>query len=140
MKTELTFLSRVAYRGREITAPRLRGLLALLAGESRSGCSTARLVDGLWRDEPPANPANALRILVSRTRSQLGADVVVSTPTGYRLALGEEQVDSSAVVRCAEASARHARAGDHAAALASAEEGLASGTRPRTRTPRRATR
>ncbi|MYS94830.1 MULTISPECIES: ATP-binding protein [Streptomyces] len=125
MKTELTFLSRVAYRGREITAPRLRGLLALLAGELRSGCSTARLVDGLWRDELPANPANALRILVSRTRSQLGADVVVSTPTGYRLALGEEQVDSSAVVRCAEAGARHARAGDHAAALASAEEGLA---------------
>ncbi|WP_030241050.1 MULTISPECIES: ATP-binding protein [unclassified Streptomyces] len=125
MTTDLTLLSRVAYRGREITAPRLRGLLALLAGELRSGCSTARLVDGLWQDELPANPANALRILVSRTRSQLGADVVVSTPSGYRLALGEEQVDSSAVVRCAEASARHARAGDHAAALARAEEGLA---------------
>ncbi|MFE7896006.1 ATP-binding protein [Streptomyces sp. NPDC057424] len=125
MKPELTLLSRVAYRGREITAPRLRGLLALLAGELRSGCSTARLVDGLWQDQLPANPANALRILVSRARSQLGADVVVSTPAGYRLALSEEQVDSSAVVRCAEASARHARAGDHAAALAGAEEGLA---------------
>ncbi|MEU1176851.1 BTAD domain-containing putative transcriptional regulator [Streptomyces sp. NPDC005820] len=125
MKTELILLSRVAYRGREITAPRLRGLLALLAGELRSGCSSARLVDGLWQDELPANPANALRILVSRARSQIGADVVVSTPTGYRLALAEDQVDSSAVVRCAEASARHARAGDHAAALASAEEGLA---------------
>ncbi|MFJ5731697.1 ATP-binding protein [Streptomyces paradoxus] len=125
MKTELTLLSRVAYRDREITAPRLRGLLALLAGELRSGCSTARLVDGLWQDELPANPANALRILVSRTRSQLGADVVVSTPTGYRLALDEEQVDSSAVVRCADACARYARAGDHAAALAGAEEGLA---------------
>ncbi|WP_416984929.1 ATP-binding protein [Streptomyces sp. T028] len=124
MKTELTLLSGVAYRGREITAPRLRGLLALLAGELRSGCSTARLVDGLWQDELPANPAGALRILVSRARSQLGADVVVSTPTGYRLALDEEQVDSSAVVRCAEASVRQARAGDHAAALASAEDGL----------------
>ncbi|EPD62515.1 hypothetical protein HMPREF1211_04149 [Streptomyces sp. HGB0020] len=125
MKTKLTLLSRVAYGGREITAPRLRGLLALLAGELRSGCSTARLVDGLWQDEPPANPANALRILVSRARAQLGADVIVSTPTGYRLALGEEQVDASAVVRCAEASTRHALAGDHAAALAGAEEGLA---------------
>ncbi|WP_340378177.1 BTAD domain-containing putative transcriptional regulator [Streptomyces sp. SS7] len=124
MKTELTLLSRVAYRGQEITAPRLRGLLALLAGELRSGRSVAGLVDGLWRDELPANPAGALRILVSRARSQLGADVVVNTPTGYRLALGEEQVDSAAVVRCAEASARQARAGDHAASLASAEEGL----------------
>lgn len=125
MTTDLILLSRVAYRGREITAPRLRGLLALLAGELRAGRSTARLVEGLWQDEPPANPANALRILVSRARSQLGPDVVVSTPTGYRLALGEEQVDSAAVVRCAEASARNTRAGDHAAALASAQEGLA---------------
>ncbi|MFF7212870.1 ATP-binding protein [Streptomyces sp. NPDC008238] len=125
MTTDLTLLSRVAYRGREITAPRLRGLLALLAGELRAGCSTARLVDGLWRDELPANPANALRILVSRARSQLGPDVVISTPTGYRLALDEEQVDSSAVLRRAEASARHSRAGDHAAALAGAQEGLA---------------
>ncbi|WP_326578757.1 AfsR/SARP family transcriptional regulator [Actinacidiphila glaucinigra] len=125
MTTDLTLLSRVAYRGREITAPRLRGLLALLAGELRAGCSTARLVEGLWQDELPANPANALRILVSRARTQLGPDVVVSTPTGYRLALGEEQVDSAAVVRCAEASARHTRAADHAAALASAQEGLA---------------
>ncbi|MQY14550.1 hypothetical protein SRB5_47180 [Streptomyces sp. RB5] len=125
MTTELTLLSRVAHRGREITAPGLRGLLALLAGELRAGCSSARLVDGLWRDELPANPANALRILVSRARSQLGADVVVSTPTGYRLALDEDQVDASAVLRAAGAAARHARAGDHAAALASAEEGLA---------------
>ncbi|MEU0186676.1 BTAD domain-containing putative transcriptional regulator [Streptomyces sp. NPDC006207] len=125
MTTDLTLLSRVAYRGQEITAPRLRGLLALLASELRSGCSTSRLVDGLWQDELPANPANALRILVSRARSLLGAGVVVSTPTGYRLALTEEQVDASAAVRCAEASARHTRAGDHAAALASAEEGLA---------------
>ncbi|WP_419998175.1 ATP-binding protein [Streptomyces boninensis] len=125
MTADLTLLSRVAYRGQEITAPRLRGLLALLAGELRSGCGTARLVEGLWQEEPPANPANALRILVSRARAQLGPDVVVSTPTGYRLALGEEQVDTAAVLRCAEDTARHGRAGDHAAALASAEAGLA---------------
>ncbi|NGN64061.1 AfsR/SARP family transcriptional regulator [Streptomyces sp. A7024] len=124
MTADLTLLSRVAYRGREITAPRLRGLLALLAGELRGGCSSGRLVEGLWQGELPANPANALRILVSRARAQLGADVVVSTPTGYRLALSAEQVDSSLVLRCAEESARHGRAGDHAAALASAEEGL----------------
>lgn len=121
---ELTFLSRVAFRGREITAPRVRGLLALLAGELRGGCSVARLVDGLWGDELPADPANALRILVSRARAQVGADVVVSTPAGYRLALAADRVDTAAVVRCAEASARAARGGDHAGSLAAAEEGL----------------
>ncbi|MGO4424471.1 hypothetical protein AB4Z54_38695, partial [Streptomyces sp. MCAF7] len=102
MTTELTLLSRVSCRGREITGPRLRGLLALLAGEPRTGCGTARLVDGLWpEDRPedrPENPTKALQILVSRARSQLGADVIASTPTGYRLALPEDQVDSSAVL------------------------------------------
>ncbi|MES4909358.1 MULTISPECIES: BTAD domain-containing putative transcriptional regulator [unclassified Streptomyces] len=129
MTTELTLLSRVSCRGREITGPRLRGLLALLAGEPRTGCGTARLVDGVWpRERPgerPENPTKALQILVSRARSQLGADVIASTPTGYRLALPEEQVDSSAVLLSEAASARHARAGDHAAALAHAEAGLA---------------
>src|SRR6266540_2992509 len=97
--TELTLLSRVAYRDREINGPRLRGLLALLAGDLRTGCSAARLMEGLWPDEQPENPAKALQILVSRARAQLGSDVIVRTPTGYSLALREEQVDASAVLR-----------------------------------------
>src|SRR6266542_3723109 len=123
--TELTLLSRVAYRDREINGPRLRGLLALLAGDLRTGCSAARLMEGLWPDEQPENPAKALQILVSRARAQLGSDVIASTPTGYRLSLREDQVDTSAVLLSASASVRCSRAGDHAAALAHAEEGLA---------------
>src|SRR6266536_649939 len=123
--TELTLLSRVAYRDQEISGPRLRGLLALLAGDLRTGCSAARLVEGLWPDEQPEYPAKALQILVSRARAQLGSDVIASTPTGYRLSLREDQVDTSAVLLSASASARRSRAGDHAAALAHAEAGLA---------------
>ncbi len=122
---ELTLLSRVAYRGQEIPGPRLRGLLALLAGDLRTGCSTARLVDGLWPHEQPENPTKALQVLVSRARAQLGADVIASTPTGYRLALGEDRVDTSAVLLSASASARHSRAGDYEVALAHAAAGLA---------------
>ncbi|MFD7499870.1 ATP-binding protein [Streptomyces sp. NPDC059850] len=126
MTIELTVLSTVSYRGEVITAPRLRGLLALLAGDLRTGCSTGRLVDGLWPepDEQPENPVKAVQILVSRLRSRLGAEVVVSTPSGYRLGLGEERVDASAVLLHAAACAEKARAGDHAGALAEAEEGL----------------
>jgi predicted ATPase/DNA-binding SARP family transcriptional activator len=123
--TELTLLSRVAYHGQEVTAPRLRGLLALLAGDLRTGCSTARLVEGLWPDELPEHPGKALQILVARARAQLGADLIASTPSGYRLSLADEQVDASAVLLRAAASARCSRAGDHAAALAHAEAGLA---------------
>jgi predicted ATPase/DNA-binding SARP family transcriptional activator/tetratricopeptide (TPR) repeat protein len=123
--TDLTLLPRVAYLGQEVTAPRLRGLLALLAGDLRTGCSTERLVQGLWPDELPERPAKAVQVLVSRARAQLGADVLASTPTGYRLALAEEQVDSSALLLHAAASADRARAGDHAGSLAAAEAGLA---------------
>ena len=125
MTTELALLSQVACRGREITAPRLRGLLALLAGELRTGCSTGRLVEGLWPEEQPERPGKAVQVLVSRLRAQLGAELIVSTPTGYRLALDEAQVDSSALLLFEAASAERARAGDHEGALAQAEAGLA---------------
>jgi len=122
---DLTLLPRVAHRRQEVTAPRLRGLLALLAGDLRTGCSTERLVEGLWPDELPERPGKALQVLVSRARAQLGADLIVSTPTGYRLALAEDQVDSSALLLHAIASADRARAGDHTGSLAAAEAGLA---------------
>ncbi|MFE3587143.1 hypothetical protein ACFXOY_06415 [Streptomyces niveus] len=127
MTTELRLLSEVSYRGREITGPRLHGLLALLADDLRAGRSSARLVADLWpeNEERPEHPKKALQVLVSRVRSQLGPGLVVSTPTGYRLALDEHQVDASAVLLSAAESARHARAGDHIAALRHAEAGLA---------------
>ncbi|MET9076413.1 BTAD domain-containing putative transcriptional regulator [Streptomyces sp. NPDC004232] len=125
MTIELTLLPRVACRGQEITAPRLRGLLALLAEDLRTGCSTGRLVEGLWPDELPGRPGKAVQVLVSRLRAQLGAGLIVSTPTGYRLALDEAQVDSSALLAHEGASAERARAGDHEGALTRAEAGLA---------------
>jgi predicted ATPase/DNA-binding SARP family transcriptional activator len=123
--TELTLLSRVSYRGQEIAGPRMRGLLALLAADLRTGCSAAGLVEGLWPDGQPENPVKALQVLVSRARAQLGSGVIASTPAGYRLSLSGDQVDASAVLLSASASARHSRAGDHAAALANADAGLA---------------
>ncbi|QNP74290.1 winged helix-turn-helix domain-containing protein [Streptomyces roseirectus] len=125
MTPELTLLSRVACRGREITAPRLRGLLALLAREPGAGCGTGRIVEGLWPEEKPEHPAKAVQILVSRLRAQLGAEIVVSTPTGYRLGLAPDRVDSSALLLHEAAGAERARTGDHAGALAQAEAGLA---------------
>ncbi|MEV4314146.1 BTAD domain-containing putative transcriptional regulator [Actinocrispum sp. NPDC049592] len=124
MTIELTLLTGVACQGKDVTAPRLRNLLALLADDLRRGCGTTGLIDGLWPDDQPENPAKALQILVSRARSQLGADLIANTSTGYRLNLTDEQVDSSAVLRKASTMAGHARSGDHAASLADAEAGL----------------
>jgi hypothetical protein len=83
---ELLLLSGVSFRDRAITGPRLHGPLALLAGDLRAGCGTARLVEELWTDDRPENPTKALHVLVSRARAQLGPDLIANTPTGYRLA------------------------------------------------------
>jgi predicted ATPase/DNA-binding SARP family transcriptional activator len=125
MTVELTLLSRVGWRGEEITGARLPGLLALLADDLRAGCGASRLIDELWPGELPEHPAKALQTLVSRARARLGAEVIRSTPTGYRLVLDPEQVDSSVVLRRQDEASRRAQAGDHAGAVAAAEEGLA---------------
>ena len=125
MTVELTLLSRVGWRGEEITGARLPGLLALLADDLRAGCGASRLIDELWPGELPEHPAKALHTLVSRARARLGAEVIRSTPTGYRLVLDPEQVDSSVVLRRQDEASRRAQAGDHAGAVAAAEEGLA---------------
>ncbi|MGK3207882.1 ATP-binding protein [Amycolatopsis sp. MEPSY49] len=127
MTIELVLLPRVAYRGREITSARLGGLLALLADDLRTGCGTGRLIEGIWPEDRPEHPAKALQVLVSRARAQLGPGVLEATPAGYRLTLAEDQVDASAVLLSAAACARLSRAGDHEAALAHAETGLALG-------------
>jgi predicted ATPase/DNA-binding SARP family transcriptional activator/tetratricopeptide (TPR) repeat protein len=122
---ELVLLPRVAFRGREIAGSRLGGLLALLAEDLRGGCSTTRLVQGLWPEERPEHPTRALQVLVSRARAQLGSDAIAATPVGYRLTLHEEQIDAAAVLACASAAARCSGLGDDAGALAQAEAGLA---------------
>ncbi|MGO8896529.1 MAG: BTAD domain-containing putative transcriptional regulator [Streptosporangiaceae bacterium] len=125
MTVELALLSRVSYGSLEITGSRLQGLLALLAEDPHVGCSTFRLVDGLWPDEQPEHPVKALQVLVSRARARLGPGVIVSTPGGYRLSLREDQIDASAVLLSASESEKRSRAGDHLAALRHAGAGLA---------------
>jgi predicted ATPase/DNA-binding SARP family transcriptional activator len=122
---ELALLSRVSYGSLEITGSRLQGLLALLAEDPHAGCSTSRLVDALWPDEQPEHPLKALQILVSRARARIGPGVIVSTPGGYRLSLGDDQIDASAILLRASESEKRSRAGDHLAALRHAEAGLA---------------
>ncbi|WP_433301226.1 ATP-binding protein [Actinoplanes sp. CA-030573] len=122
MDVRLTLLGPVTYLGAEIGGSRLRGLLALLADDLRNGCGTTRLIEALWPYELPEHPAKALQTVVSRARARLGADVIVSTPTGYRLALLESEVDSSAVL--IEAAAAELSTGPETA-LAHADAGLA---------------
>ncbi|WP_409234919.1 AfsR/SARP family transcriptional regulator [Streptomyces sp. PA5.6] len=71
----------------KVPEAKVRALLAdLLVHEGRP-VSADRLIDDLWGDAPPGNPANALQAKVSQLRRVLGRDRVVHQPPGYRLRL-----------------------------------------------------
>ena len=57
---------------------RLREDLEALAGKAGN-------IDLVWGDELPVNAAKSLQVLVSRTRSALGAGAIVRDAVGYRL-------------------------------------------------------
>ena len=120
----LILLPRVAFDGVEVPGDRPAALLAALAADLPPGCSVGRLVAELWPDSPPADPAKALQVVVSRVRSRLGAEVVATTATGYRLALPPAEVDAAALAGHA-GRAASAGAADPEQALREADAGLA---------------
>jgi len=73
---------------------RERALLALLALSPGRVVSTDRLIEDLWGEDLPANPANALQALVSRLRRAIGAETVVTRAPGYLLDIPGDAVDA----------------------------------------------
>src|SRR6266851_9753040 len=78
----------------------LRVLLTLLALNAGRVVPAGSLADGIWPEDPPGNPGNALQTLVSRLRAELRQagvrDVIESHPAGYRLAVPPDAVDVTA--------------------------------------------
>ena len=74
-----------------VPGAKVRVLLADLLAHRNQVVSADRLIDDLWGDDPPANPAGALQVRVSQLRKALndaepGArDLVESRPPGYLL-------------------------------------------------------
>ncbi|WP_158607600.1 ATP-binding protein [Flexivirga caeni] len=125
MNVRLVLLPEVSFDGRPITSAAIGRLVACLAADLRTGAGSARLIEDLWPDDRPEHPAKALQVVVSRTRSALGAGVVESTPGGYRLLLAEDEVDATALRARATAARRALRECDAAGALEHADAGLA---------------
>src|SRR5512132_1479053 len=85
----------VADDGSPVAVPgqKLQLVLAALAIERGKAVSPERLVDILYGDDPPRQPANSLQVLVSRLRRSL-ADAgepaaIETTDAGYLLAAGD---------------------------------------------------
>jgi predicted ATPase/DNA-binding SARP family transcriptional activator len=78
---------------RSVRGPKQRALLALLALQQGGPVNGDRLIDALWGDDTPGNPANALQALVAQLRRVLGSDAILTSDAGYALKVRPEDVD-----------------------------------------------
>jgi DNA-binding SARP family transcriptional activator/WD40 repeat protein len=108
-----------------------RALLAVLLLHANRTLSTDRLVDELWGERPPATPAKAVQVHVSRLRKALangagnGSDgVVVTREHGYELRLEPERLDAHRFERLVAEARSELTAGRPRRAAAVLEEAL----------------
>jgi predicted ATPase/DNA-binding SARP family transcriptional activator len=69
----------------DVGGSKRQALLAMLALGNGRMVGVDALVDGLWGEELPAAPRNALHHHVARLRAALGEGSIVGTPDGYAL-------------------------------------------------------
>lgn len=78
-----------------VASGRHRALLTRLLLARDQVVPAADLIDATWADAPPARAQHALHAHISRLRGLLGAaDVLTTSPPGYRLAVPPEAVDA----------------------------------------------
>src|SRR5438105_10481991 len=68
-----------------VRSRKARTLLRVLALAQGAPVPAARLVDIVWGEEPPSEPADQLSVLVSRLRAVLGAGRIDRSDAGYAL-------------------------------------------------------
>ncbi|MFI6908773.1 BTAD domain-containing putative transcriptional regulator [Nonomuraea sp. NPDC050394] len=79
----------------QVPEAKVRALLADLLVHRGRPVPADRLIDDLWGERLPANPAGALQMKVSRLRRALGgADSVTFGPSGYLLRVQAGEVDA----------------------------------------------
>jgi len=103
-------------RGVELTAGRLRTLLAVLALTAGESVSVDRLAAAIWDGRLPADARRAVQVYVARLRAELGAELIVTSTAGYLLRAEPGQVDALRFARLLDAAA--------SSASSSAEHGL----------------
>lgn len=95
-----------------ITSARQRAILALLALDADTVVPADRIIEAVWGETQPADPAAALHTQVSRLRGLLGSERIVTREPGYLLDVVPERVDvhrfSGLLQRAADAPAKRA--------------------------------
>jgi WD40 repeat protein/DNA-binding SARP family transcriptional activator len=74
-------------------SPRDRVVLSVLVLHAREVIEADRFADALWGDDQPASSGKVVQGCVMRIRKLLGSATIITEPGGYRLALGDDDVD-----------------------------------------------
>ncbi len=120
----LRLLDSVRWDEQPVTGDRQQRLLVALTEAGHGGASVTRLVEQIWGDDVPSDPARALQVVVSRTRTITGPEIVERTGTGYRLGLTDDEVDVLRLRTLVDRGRAATRAGQWPEALAAADEAL----------------
>ncbi|MFI7153848.1 AfsR/SARP family transcriptional regulator [Nonomuraea sp. NPDC050022] len=115
-----------------VPGARSQGLVVRLALAGGRAVEQGVLIDAIWADDLPADPAHALQALVSRLRRSIGsAGDVAQVAGGYRLSVDAADVDALRFEQLAAAGRDRLRAGDPNGAAAVLGEAVALwGDRP----------
>lgn len=106
-------------------APKQRATLALLLCRPNTVVPAARLVDGLWGDDPPGSAANLVQGYVSGLRKVLGKEAIETQGAGYVLRVEPGALDLRRFEELAHDGSRALEQDDPAGASASLGEALA---------------
>ena len=88
---------RVDGRAMAIRGSRPRAVLAVLALQAGRPVSAERLAVALWGEDAPQGALKTVQVHVSRLRKALGDSsgaLLATTPAGYRLVLGPDELDA----------------------------------------------
>jgi len=99
-----------------------RRIMTRLAVGAPDVVPVEQLVEAVWGGEPPPSARPALQNQISRLRTRIAADAVVTAGSGYRLGVATDLATVGAELVTADAALR---AGDHLGAHATAETALA---------------
>jgi DNA-binding SARP family transcriptional activator len=78
----------------DLGARKQQALLGVLALRPREVVSTARLIDELWGESPPASAAKAVQGYVSGLRKALGGSAIVTKAGGYLVEVDPDALDA----------------------------------------------
>jgi DNA-binding SARP family transcriptional activator len=116
----------------DLGGARERSVLALLVLGRNRPIPTERLADRLWPADQPLTAIKTVQVYVSRLRHALGAEAarLASAPTGYSLAVADDELDAARFERGLRQAREALASGSRDAALASLEEALARWSGP----------